>query len=123
MTTKDKQTILFKALICLLLASALLFAAPVIGSKTVSSAGTAEALSATEVKCVWVIVQAKGSNTGQVYVGDSAVSSSNEGAELDALDSVMYPTVDRRSTYDLRNIYVDVDTNGEGVTYTCNRRN
>lgn len=79
------------------------------GQKTVATAGTAEALAASTA-CKWVIVKALTSNTGNVYVGNSSVSSSNgyilEPGEAISLD------VD-----DLATVYIDVDTNGEGVSY------
>jgi hypothetical protein len=81
------------------------------GQKTVTSAGTAEALvgSSAEVKQgVWI--KALLGNTNNVYVGDSDVDSSN-GYELDAGDVVFL------SVRDLANVYIDVDTNGEGVSF------
>ncbi len=49
-------------------------------------------------------------NTGNVYVGSSSVDSTN-GYVLDAGESVVI-TIDNLAT-----VYLDVDTNGEGVTY------
>ncbi len=81
--------------------------------KTVTTAGTAEALSATSQRMRNLTIIAKASNTGQVYVGGSDVSSSsNDG--LAPGDSLEIP-VD--SWLDLADIYVDVDTNGEGVDF------
>jgi len=91
------------------------------GSKDVTAAGTAEALSATEVRCVWVTVQAKQGNANNVFVGASTVAD-GRGAELDALDSVTYPPVGKSYFYDLSTIYVDAETNGDGVTFWCERR-
>ena len=80
--------------------------------KTVSASGTAEALSSSQrVKSVTVI--AKTGNTGQVYVGGSDVASTtNDGlAPGDALE------VGSEGWLDLNDIYVDADTNGEGVDF------
>ena len=80
--------------------------------KTVSTAGTAVALSSTQrVKSVTVI--AKTANTGQVYVGGSDIASTtNDGlAPGDALE------IGAENWLDLSDIYVDVDTNGEGVDF------
>ena len=79
------------------------------GKKTVTTAGTAEALaSSTAVKSV--VIKALYSNTGKVYVGNSSVSSAN-GIELEAGDAIGID-ID-----DLSKIYIDVDNNGEGVSY------
>ena len=78
--------------------------------KTVSAAGTAEALAATQrVKSITVV--AKTANTGQVYVGGSDVASSTN-AGLAPGDALEIPA---ESWLDLADIFVDVDTNGEGV--------
>ena len=82
-------------------------------AKTVSAAGTAEALSTSSqrVKCVSII--AKRNNTGNVYVGGSDVASTTNGglAPGDSLEVVS------QSWLDLKDIFIDVDTNGEGVDF------
>ena len=80
--------------------------------KTVTASGTAEALSSSRrVKSVTVV--AKTGNTGQVYVGGSDVAiTTNDGLTPgDALE------VGSEEWLDLNDIYVDVDTNGEGVDF------
>lgn len=79
------------------------------GKKTVTSAGTAEAL-ASSTSSASVTIRALGTNTGQVYVGDSGVDSTN-GYQLDAGDTV---SLDIDNVSD---VYIDVDTSTEGVTY------
>ena len=80
--------------------------------KTVSAAGTGEALATTQrVKSVTVV--AKTANTGQVYVGGSDVASSTN-AGLAPGDVIEIPA---ENWLDLADIYVDVDTNGEGVDF------
>jgi len=91
------------------------------GSKDVSAAGTAEALTASPVRAVWVTVQAKTDNTGYVYVGASTVSGSR-GVQLAAGDSITFPVVEKRYTYDLSTIYVDAATNGDGVVWVAEVR-
>lgn len=77
--------------------------------KTVTTAGTAEALAAsTAVKSV--VIRALLSNTGVIYVGDSSVSSSN-GIELQAGDAITIE-ID-----DLAKVYLDASVSGEGVSY------
>lgn len=83
------------------------------GSKTVATAGTGEALGAT-LTTKQIYIRAKSTNTGNVYVGDSSVDkTSNKQVVLAANDSVTI-SISNRST-----VYVDVDTNGEGVDYLC----
>ena len=80
--------------------------------KTVSVSGTAEALSSSQrVKSVTII--AKSGNTGQVYVGGSDVATTTN----DGLDSGDAIEINAESWLDLADIYLDVDTNGEGVDY------
>lgn len=82
------------------------------GEKTVTTAGTAEALADTAPTLYKsLVIRAKVSNTGQVYVGGSDVASTtNDG--LDPGDSL--PMFSDRGL-DLSDIFIDVDTNGEGV--------
>ena len=80
--------------------------------KTVAAAGTAVALSTSQrVKALTII--AKAGNTGQVYIGGSDVSSStNDG--LDAGETISFEAV---NWMDIADIFVDADTNGEGVDF------
>ena len=81
--------------------------------KTVAAAGTAEALSSTPQRVLSLAIIAKSSNTGQVYVGGSDVDSSTNGgmAPGDSLE------LSGGNAMDLADIYIDVDTNGEGVDF------
>ncbi len=111
--------------ICLFLVlTGLVFAvgAPRIGQQDVAASGTAEALSAvgTRILCSWVTVQAKTGNTGNVCVGDSnVICASAPAVELEPGWSHTYPPMDRRQHYDLRDVYVDADTNDDGVSWVC----
>lgn len=79
------------------------------GKKTIATAGTQEAIAASQaVKSV--TVKALSTNTGLVYVGKSTVAST-DGYQLSARESVSL------DVSNLSSVYVDVDTNGEGVTY------
>ena len=81
--------------------------------KTVTTAGTAEAIAAASQRVKSLTLIAKAGNTGQVYVGGSDVgSSTNDG--LAPGDSLVIPAV---GWLDLNEVYIDVDTNGEGVDY------
>ena len=81
--------------------------------KTVSAAGTAEALASSSQRVESLSVIAKTGNTGQVYVGGSDVSSAtNDG--LAPGDTLIIPSINR---LDLNNLYLDVDVSGEGVDF------
>ncbi len=78
----------------------------------VTTAGTAVALSGSR-RVKSVTIRAKAANTGQIYVGGSNVDSTvNDG--LDASESVTFETV---GWMELSDIYIDADTNGEGVDF------
>lgn len=79
-------------------------------SKNVTTAGTQVPLSATSIGIVEVTIQAKFANTNNIYVGNSDVSSTN-GLVLIAGATVTL------TGGDLNDIYIDSDTNGEGVTF------
>lgn len=81
----------------------------VAAAKDVTTAGTAEALASTQL-CLAVTVRAKSANTGNVYVGGSAVDST-DGFPLAAGEAITL------FVQDLADVYLDVDTNGEGVVY------
>lgn len=84
------------------------------GRKTVTTAGTREALAAS-TSCKWVTITAETDNTGVVAVGGSTVVASlstRTGTPLFAGDSVTI------LTDNLADIQLDVTVSGEGVTYT-----
>lgn len=81
----------------------------------VAAAGTAVPLSATQLTAGWVFVQAKAGNTGKIHVGTSLVSSTTKQVELAALDGYTFPTPSVPNIYDLTEIFIDADVNGEGV--------
>ena len=80
--------------------------------KTVTNSGTAVALSESRrVKALTII--AKAGNTGQVYVGGADISTStNDG--LDAGEVINFQSV---GWFDLADVYIDADTDGEGVDF------
>ena len=86
--------------------------------KAVTLAGTAEALSASELLVKRAVIKATAGNTGNIYVGGSGVDSSNgfvlDGGEELVLDGV---SVDGSDQYwDLSNIYIDAGTNADSVS-------
>ncbi len=81
------------------------------GEKTVTVAGTAEALASTQqVKSVTII--AKAGNSGQVYVGASDVDNTTN----DGLDAGEVLSFDAHGV-DLADLFIDVDNSGEGVDF------
>ena len=83
------------------------------GEKTVATSGTAVALGSRKV--VKVEIRAKSANTGQIYVGGSDVdTTTNDG--LDAAESLVLEHP-RAIAFDLADIYLDADANGEGVDF------
>jgi len=79
------------------------------GLKTVTTAGTAEAL-AGSTSCKSVTVRAEIDNTGYIYVGNSGVDSTN-GYLLEAGDTVSLDIAN------LSTVYIDSSVNGEGAYY------
>jgi len=83
------------------------------GQKTVAAAGTAEALGSQVINGP-LMVKALLANTNNAYIGNDGagdVTSAN-GLELDAGDAVVFDFVGN-----LASLIVDVDTNGEGVSW------
>lgn len=76
--------------------------------KTVTTSGTAEALSDTEDVWEGVVIKALDDNQGNVYLGGSDVDSTN-GFPLSAGQALPF------DFDDLSQVYIDVDNDGEGV--------
>ena len=85
------------------------------GNKTVTSAGTAEALASSDTLIKALTIKADEANTNKIYPGDSTVDNTYAGP-LSAGDSLSltWPEGDMGN---LADIYIDADTNGEGVVF------
>ena len=82
------------------------------GRKTVTTAGTSEALGAVTAKVLGALyIKALAANTGVIEVGDSA-SAALAGYQLSAKEQVLLENVDN-----LGQIYIDTTVNGEGVSW------
>ena len=84
--------------------------------KNVTTAGTAERISSTDLYVTAVTFRAKKGNSNDIYIGDSDVASTYP--DLDANQTVTFeaPIVNgHHSAINLKEIWIDVDTNGEGV--------
>lgn len=94
---------------------------PITGRKTVTATGTPEALVSAS-RCVQSVeIRAQKSqnsaNTGNVYVGFSS-GNGEQDVPLEPGD-VWAVTMDQGQKLDLATIYIDVATNGDGVTFTA----
>lgn len=88
-----------------------------LADKNVTTAGTRVRVYATDLFVHVVTIQAKKANTGKIYVGDSAVSSS-QGHQLEAGESyVINGMIEKQflEQVNLKNIWIDSSANGEGV--------
>ena len=81
-------------------------------SKTVTTAGTQVPLSATALIVSAYSIRAKGTNTGNVYLGDSNVD--NTAHPIPALSGIDWEGQPNERE-NLAVIYVDADVSGEGV--------
>lgn len=82
------------------------------GQKSVTAAGTDEALAASQALVSGVTVKALHGNTGMIYVGPSGVSSTT-GYVLDAGESVFI------EVGNLASVYVDAEVSGETCCYVA----
>jgi len=81
----------------------------VTSTDTVATAGTQEQMA--DHSCRSVRICALVTNTGKVYVGDSNCSSTQYFARLTPGDEISIPVKNSNL------LYLDVDVNGEGVSY------
>lgn len=82
------------------------------GKTTVTTAGTRVALASSQALVSGVTVKALAANTGTIYVGNSAVDSSN-GFALAKGESVFIEIAN------LATVYLDSSVNGEGATFVA----
>lgn len=83
----------------------------VAGEKTISAAGTAEALEATSRRVKGLAIIAKSGNTNPIFLGGEDVDSSTNGG-LTAGQSIVL-----EGFTDTGAIWLDVTTNGEGIDF------
>lgn len=82
------------------------------GQTNVTTAGTRVVLAASQAILSGVTIKAKAANSGAIYVGSSAVSSSN-GYVLAAGDTIFFEIAN------LNTVNIDSAVNGEGVSYVA----
>lgn len=83
-------------------------------AKTVTTAGTAEALSSSSVHVAAITIVANAANTGNIFVGDLNVSSANS-PPLAGTETLVVSREFERGPGDLALIWIDASVNGEGV--------
>lgn len=90
------------------------------GSRNVTTAGTQLPLVATPTFVRSLVIQARRGNTQAVYIGTSAIDNAT-GISLLAGETLAYDGPRDKhgvsSTFNLADIYVDSNVNGEGVTF------
>ena len=88
------------------------------GTRTVAAAGTAVPLSATNLLVHAVTIVANPGNTNNIYIGDSTVDATTK--KLNPLGPGGSFPISTQTGFllNLKDVYIDADTNGNGVTYT-----
>lgn len=94
------------------------------GAQIVTTAGNREALNEDEgggrEMARTVLITANLVNAGNIYVGGSTIAA-GRGTPLMSGDTMTFPPHEM-NIYDLAQIFLDADNDGEGVTYTFIRR-
>lgn len=83
---------------------------PIPGFKNVASAGTAEALVVSPTPSKLLIISAKKTNTGDIYVANSAIDNT-VGIPLGPSDTY------EMHIDDVQKVFIDSDNDGDGVTF------
>lgn len=101
---------------------------PVLLVKTIATAGTEiQVTTDADIKPLWVRFEARGSNTGQIYIGNSTVTSTNYMARLPIPTTGTVHAAEFRGTpggraggtgLQLSDFWVDASVNGDIVFVT-----
>lgn len=86
--------------------------------KTVTAAGSREALTALNILSTNIVIQALSGNGGVIYIGDASVSSVLNAVTLAAGVAItLSPGAfgEDYGTYNLKEIYIDTSNSGDGV--------
>jgi hypothetical protein len=88
-------------------------------AKNVTTAGTAVPISDTDLLVRSAVIQARKANTGDIYVGSSAVTNNGlSGTVLAARDPYTLAEDGSDDLYNLKDVYINADSSGDGVTVT-----
>ncbi len=90
---------------------------PVGGAKSVTTSGTGVPLVATSTDAQMLFVQAKLSNTGAIYFGDSAVDKTSSKQTTLLQSQAITVSADGGYKLDINEFYIDVDNNDDGVDF------
>lgn len=85
-------------------------------NKTVTTAGTRVTFSSATLGARLVIIQANSGNGGNLFIGDSSVSSSVYGIKLAAGASISIGNDGYDAKLDLSQFYADTSNNGDGFS-------
>ena len=95
---------------------------PTGGRVVVTNNGTAVAFPSQPKRCIALKVRARETNTGAVYLGDANVSSTNGWPLLqgtDGINSEIDWPIPEGQSIDLKDLYVDADTNNDLVYFAA----
>ena len=87
----------------------------------VTTAGTRERLTTSNLKVASAMIKAEASNTGIVYIGDDQVSATDYGVDLSAGDTIELTSDDlgwADAKILLNNVWLDVSVSTDGVSVT-----
>jgi hypothetical protein len=84
-----------------------------LGEVTVTTAGTRVQITSSDITAVAVVIQALPTNTGNIFVGDSTVASTN-GLILTPGDIIVIDP-EEENELNLSDVYVDAATNADKV--------
>jgi len=86
--------------------------------RNVTTSGTAVQLSTASLPVYSVLIVAKTTNQGNIYVGDSGVDKTTEPTNPLAAGGSIELTSHEGYRLNLNRVYLDADQDGEGVWYT-----
>lgn len=86
------------------------------GQGTQTCGASAVRLSSSSLRTTFLVIYAPTGNMGDVYIGNSSVSSTNS-IPLDSGDSFSYPPQGNSATYDLTAIWLACTVPGDTVRY------
>lgn len=88
-------------------------------AKNVTTAGTAVSISDTDLLVRSAVIQARKANTGDIAMGDQAVTNNGlSGTVLAARDTYTLAEDGSNDLYNLKDIWINADASGDGVTVT-----
>lgn len=90
--------------------------------KTTCPTSGAKQVNSSQLKVVNATIQSPFANTGNIFIGDSAVSTSSvEGIQLLQGDSYTTPTQGNNAAYDLSGMYFACSTNTDSIQVIYNQ--